>query len=95
MMNGIIDFLGLASLGAFLGAAGSFLLLLPPLADQFSRLAITRRRSDVANTSGELQRMSATALNSLERRASRWKFWESFSMALGSALLMASFWFVT
>ena len=85
-------FLGFASVGAFLGAVGSFLLLLPPLVDQLRRWFVTKRKADVERTTGKLKDLSQIALTNLEKEASRWKPWESFVLTLGGALLMISFW---
>ena len=91
-MSYIVGFLGFASVGAFLGAVGSFLLLLPPLVDQLRRWVVTKRKTDVERTPGKLKDLSQIAISTREKQASRWKAWESLTLTLGGALLMLSFW---
>lgn len=76
-----------------MGAAGSFLLLLPPAADQFSKRVLSGRHAAADKAPAALKETSDTAVQVSERHFSRWKSWESLSMAAGGALLMLSFWF--
>lgn len=91
-MTELLNFLGLSSLSQLLGAAGSFLLLLPPAADQIRRLRMRRWRSSASGAPQALKSGARTALDTIETDQSGWKAWESFSMAVGGALLMLSFW---
>ena len=88
-----MDILGLTTWRDVLGAAGSFLLLLPPLMDQVSRYRLSNWRKAADGAPAPLAKVSETAIGTAERRASKWKPWESFSMAVGAFFLMLSFWF--
>jgi hypothetical protein len=88
----ILNLLGLPSTGHFLGAMGSFLLLLPPVADQFRRLRMRKWLLSAKKAPHVLKSSASNAVSVLAAEHSRWKAWESFVMASGGFLLMLSFW---
>jgi len=91
-MTNLLNIFGLSSFGNLLGAVGSFLLLLPPAADQVRRLRMKKWRSSATNAPQPLRDVARTAVGTLEANQSRWRAWESLSMALGGGILMLSFW---
>jgi len=92
MTDFFLNLLGFSSGSHLLGAAGSFLLLLPPGADQLRRLRITKWLSSANAAPNALKETASKAMTALEADQMRWKAWESFVMALGGFLLMLSFW---
>ena len=88
----ILKFIGFCELANFLGALGSFLLLLAPLADQLRRLGAFIARKRAKRVSKGLQQKARAAAKVVEADVSRWRFWESATMGLGAIFLMISFW---
>lgn len=86
------EFLGLATVGDALGAAGSFLLLLPPMADQIRRLRLWAIKTKMSEAPEPFKSLGSKAVRSTEVNHSSWKPWESLTMAFGAFLLMMSFW---
>jgi hypothetical protein len=86
------NIIGLSSISHLLGAAGSFLLLLAPAADQLRRLKMTKWLSSANTAPSALKETALRATTTLAAGQMRWKPWESFVMALGGLLLMMSFW---
>lgn len=88
-------------LSAWLGFVGSIVLILGPARDQGNRLWIYFRRPSrkellegkAAAPSGDssLAEQMALTADALQERAGRWHWFDSLSMTVGAALLIASF----
>ena len=85
-------FLGLPDLGAVLGAAGSLLLLIPPVCDQIRKLILGDWQRKRDRAAAALRNQAADSVDKLAEELGAWRWWESFLMALGAFLLMLSFW---
>lgn len=88
----MLALLGFDDCSDFLGAAGSFLLLIAPVADQVRRLKSLRTQSRAAGVGEGLKAYAAIASDTVAADLSRWRWWESLTMGLGAILLMLSFW---
>ena len=92
-MNSIFPIFGLHDFQSFLGAVGSFLLLIPPALDQLRRLALGRYRNRRDRAPTRLKFAAGKVADQIEEDLGRWRWWESLLMSLGALFLMMSFWF--